>query len=341
MNDLLLTITPYAIGAGVTLLLLATFRRRRPKVENPSPLDRMLPRDDETALTEDQGAFGRLTPALAAQIPESRRESSDFTTLLRQAGIHSASARMTIYALRFVLLLVPLIGAGVVAIVAPQQWTFHILVAGGLVAATLSIIPRLYVFFRRRRRIREIRHGLADMMDMLSMCLGGGMPLGEGLDHVSKNLVGYPALAQELAILRRQADIGSLRRALADFAERVDLPEARQVAGLLARSETLGTRLSGTLHDQADHFRVARRQQATMQANKMPVKLSLPLLFCFAPAALIILISPALLELQQFFDPAENGRTSVVESLDPVDRTLTQQNVGAAQQDRQFRRDGS
>ena len=54
---------------------------------------------------------------------------------------------------------------------------------------------------------------------------------------------------------------------------------------------------------QADHLRTMRRQLATQQANKTPVKLVLPLLFCFAPAALILLTGPAMMELRDFLVP--------------------------------------
>ena len=40
------------------------------------------------------------------------------------------------------------------------------------------------------------------MLDMLSMCLGGGMSISASLDHVAKNLGSYPALSEELQIMR-------------------------------------------------------------------------------------------------------------------------------------------
>ncbi|MCO6458852.1 MAG: type II secretion system F family protein [Pirellulaceae bacterium] len=275
-----------------------------------------------------QGLFGPLTDALAAQLPESRKETKDFAQLLRQAGLYSPVARASIYALRFALLFVPLVVAGILAVTLPPEWTVRILIGGGLLAGALSIIPRLYVYFRRNRRLKEIRNGLADMMDMLSMCLGGGMPLSPSLDHVAKNLTPYPALAEELQILRRQAEVGSMKLALTDMAERVDMPEVRQVTSLLGRGEQLGTRLSTSLLDQADHFRSTRRQRVTMHANRSPVILTLPLLFCFAPAVLILLMAPAMLELTDFIRPPE-GQPSVLDGNESLGtgrivRTLNQ-----------------
>jgi tight adherence protein C len=258
------------------------------------------------SLQHEGGVFGVWTEALATQIPESDKERTEFAALLKQAGLYSRTARNSVYAYRFLLLVFPLVCAGLLAVFLPPDETWKILIGGGLVAATLSIVPRLYVWYRRKVRLAEINAGLADMLDMLSMCLGGGMSISASLDHVAKNLMSYPSLADELQIMRRQAELGSLRLALADWANRLDTPEVRQVASLLARGEALGTSLSGSLLDQADHFRIARKQLATLQANRMPVLLTFPLLFCFAPAVLIILMSPAMLQLSDFLGDSNN-----------------------------------
>jgi tight adherence protein C len=252
------------------------------------------------------GVFGSWTEALAAQIPESAKEHREFGAILKQAGLYSRTARASIYAYRFLLLVFPLVCAGLIAVASPASQTWKIMGVGGIAAAVLSIIPRLWVWQRRRTRLAQINAGLADMLDMLSMCLGGGMSISASLDHVARNLTNYPALSEELDIMRRQSDVGSLRMALADWANRIDTPEVRQVATLLTRGDSLGTALSGSLLDQADHFRTARKQLATLHANRMPVLLTFPLLFCFAPAVLIVLMSPAFLQVAEFLNP-KNG----------------------------------
>ena len=327
----------WLIPAGVfALVVAAVWISYRRATRKPSGVERRLgaihPGGDEE-VEAGQGVFGALTPALAAQIPESRRETRDFNKMLRNAGLYQPHAAMTIYAMRFVLLAIPLIFAGFIAVAAPSSETFRIMLMGGFAGVALSILPRIYVFLRRRRRQREIRSGLADSMDMMSMCIGGGMGISQSLEHVAGQLANYPALAQELLIIRRQAEVGSLSRALADFSERVDLSEARLLTNLLARGDKLGTKLSGTLMDQADHMRQARKTLATARANKTPVKLVLPIVFCFAPAALLMLLSPAVLDLKDFLDPPAGqesvlggnqtlGPQSIFSTLDDLDQNL-------------------
>jgi tight adherence protein C len=290
-----------------------------PRVERPAPK------------ATGGGVFGAWTEALASQIPESEKERQEFGAVLKQAGLYSKTARASVYAYRFLLLVFPLICAGLVAVSSPLEQTWKIMGLGAIAAAILSIIPRLFVWYRRRMRLAQINGGLADMLDMLSMCLGGGMSISASLEHVAKNLGSYPALSDELHIMRRQSDVGSLRMALADWANRIDTPEVRQVATLLTRGDALGTSLSGSLLDQADHFRTARKQLATLQANRMPVLLTFPLLFCFAPAVLIILMSPAMLQVSEFLNP-QNGDNPLMNNGTISTRRITD-TLGSLNQD--------
>ena len=325
------------VGTASLVYLIGRLVLRKPSAEQVR-LERIAAAgadDDEP----QEGFFGPLSEALAAQIPESGKENRDFKLLLRQAGLYGPTAGTTIYAARFVMLVVPMIIAGMCAVIADTGSTFTILAAGAMASASLSVVPRLYVFFRRRTRMRRIRQGLADTIDMLSMCISGGLGISEGLEHVSGQLAAYPELAQELLILKRQAEVGSLRQALKDLAARIDLPEIRQLATLLTRGSKLGTQLSGSLNEQADHLRTARHQMATTRANKTPVKMVLPVLFCFAPAALILLTAPAVLELHDFLVPPQQeisqtsstptfGTRAIVSALSDLDQGSTPSVIG-------------
>ncbi|MGD9645112.1 MAG: type II secretion system F family protein [Pirellulales bacterium] len=316
--------------AGTALLVWLAGRRMN---RRPSPMQLRIAKIGSEQLIDipAAGPLGSLAPALAAQIPESKKERRDFDRLLRGAGIYSPHAAVTLYALRFLLLVLPLLAAGIAAVFADREHTIRILVIGCATAAALSIVPRLYVFFRRRRRLRQIRHGLPDTLDMLGMCVGSGLGVSQSLDHVASQLTAFPEVAQELLILKRQAEVSSLEIALEDLAARIDLPEVRQLASLLTRGDRLGTKLAGSLLTQADHLRVQRKQLATLRANKTPVKLVLPLLFCFAPAALIILTGPAMLELKEFLHPTSGESVisgSATEGINPssIIRTLDELN---------------
>jgi tight adherence protein C len=320
-------------GLGVLVVVVRMAFKRKPATIAAAESTRTQPaRPQRPQREQPTGVFGPLTDALAKQIPESEKENREFGAMLRQAGLYSPTARASVYAFRFLFMTFPLLVAGILAVSSPPEQTWRIMIGGGIAAMAFSITPRMFVWLRRRSRLREINNGLADMLDMLSMCLGGGMPLSASLDHVARNLTSYPALGEELLIMKRQSEVGSLKMALSDWANRVDTPEVRQVATLLTRGDQLGTQLGGSLLDQADHFRTTRKALATMLANRTPVFLTFPLMFCFAPAVLILLMTPAFMELSEFFHPTNgdnpllnNGTIDtgrIVETLGSLDQTM-------------------
>ncbi|MDO4551660.1 MAG: type II secretion system F family protein [Planctomycetia bacterium] len=267
-------------------------------------------------LDEDPGIFGTITPALAGVIPEREKETREFNQLLRGAGFYQPGARNTIYALRLLLLIVPIFMALYLCVLEPKGATMYVSI-GIFTGVALMIIPRLYVQLVQKRRYEEIRRGLADTIDMFGMCASGGMTTSESLEHVSEQLEEYPELARELRILRRQADVGGLESAVADLVSRVNIREMRQFANLLLRGSRLGNQMAGTMNEQADHLRVTRRHMAIAQANKTPTKLVFPLMFCFAPAALIMLLTPALLDVVDFLESGEDlSPSTITEAMD-------------------------
>ncbi|MDA7951424.1 MAG: type II secretion system F family protein, partial [Pirellulaceae bacterium] len=221
-----------------------------------------------------------------------------------------------VYALRFLLLFLPLALMGLAIVFFQDQW-FTLLIAGISIAALLSITPRIHVWSRRQRRVAEIRRGLTDLLDMLCMCLEGGMALLPSLRQARLHLREYPSLQKELRLIERQAEVGSLERALQQFARRLNLVEARQVASLLTRYQVLGGQSTRLLLEQADQFRIHRKQEATRIANRSPIWLTFPLVFCFAPSVLILLIGPALMQMDEFFNPRE-GTPNYLENSEQI-----------------------
>src|SRR5439155_17349050 len=138
-------------------------------------------------------------------------------------------AMMEYLALRSVLIFAPLIAAGVYALYTEtsQQalWAWGL----GILLAILGFsLPRVYIYFRGRERMRQIERGMPTAIDMLTLCLGAGLNVLNSLARVVRELgISFPVLAYELEIVRRQAELRSLEFALAQFADRVGLPHAR------------------------------------------------------------------------------------------------------------------
>lgn len=249
--------------------------------------------------------FGDLTDPLAAQLPLLGSTPDSLNKDLRRAGYYKPSARSEFLALRNVLAIMCVLFTGITAVmVGPERTDLlaTILVWGFGAAALAYILPWLFLKSQVRARLDRIRRGLPDAFDMLTMCLSGGLGINDSLANVSREIYSaHPDLGTELEIVRRQAEMGSLGEAFRQFAERIDIPETAALKGLIQQTERLGSNVVQAVKDFADDIRTRQRQTADERASKAGIKLLFPLVLCLAPATLIILWGPALLELRNFF----------------------------------------
>ena len=162
-------------------------------------------------------------------------------------------------AVRAVLTIMPLLLAGVVALL----WTETVDMAvrvwiGALILAGLGFsIPRLYIVLKGFARKAAIERGLPTAIDMITLCLSAGLNVLNSIERVADELsLAYPELGFELQLVRRQSDLRSLEFALVQFAERVDLPQLRNISVILNQSEKLGTDGVSVLREYADNMRI-------------------------------------------------------------------------------------
>jgi Flp pilus assembly protein TadB len=264
-------------------------------------------RPADPALVDDtpQPLLGPLTPALAAQIPMTAEGKKDLQQELLAAGYYRSTALMEYAAVRLVLVLIPLVGAGVLALVVPPARVAAVLIGGVIVALLGFSLPRLYLLVRSQARARAISRGLPFAVDLLTLCLSAGQNILHALEWVSRDLrFSHPVLGQELEITRQHALLHSMEQGLKQLADRVRVPEVRDLALILMQSQRLGTDTCAALLDFANHFRVALRQRAEAQANRTSFWMLFPTLFCLWIGAAILLVGPV------YIDFLERRRTT-------------------------------
>lgn len=251
---------------------------------------------------------GGLTFALARVIPDPFGRGVE-RDLLR-CGYYQPSAYDNFLALRNILLLGAIVaGTGWAVILSDQPRISGWMWIGSLVAAImLYAIPRVYLTFTGDNRAERIVQGLPDAVDILAMGLAGGLSLQRALEYTTKELAPiHPPLAQEFRIIARQAEAGSLESALERFAARVDEEDLTSMTDVVRLASNMGTPLSEVLRQHADTLRQARLQKALRRGNLVGLKMLFPTIFCLAPAAFILILSPPLLELRAFRDREGKG----------------------------------
>ncbi|MBX5476897.1 MAG: type II secretion system F family protein, partial [Clostridia bacterium] len=123
-----------------------------------------------------------------------------------------------------------------------------------------------------------------------------GLGLDGALGKVASKFTG--PVAQEFEAYLKATRVGASREdALGQLAERVALPEVRNVVAAILQAERLGASLTRVLRLQAEEMRLQRRQRAQEQSLRAPVKMLFPLVLFIFPTIFIVLLGPALIRI--------------------------------------------
>jgi tight adherence protein C len=217
---------------------------------------------------------------------------------LVRAGMYGASTRKVIgYQI-----LLALSGAIGWVWVASLQGVDTGLLLLGLAGAVLLgwFSPLAYIDAKGRARRDAIERTLPDVIDLIVVTLEAGLSLPQSLRLASSRLRG--PIAQELRLTLQEQNMGlTLVEALANFQRRVDTPAVRLFARSVAQGETLGVPVGQLMRNLAEEMRKRRKAFAEEKAHKAPVKMLFPLVFLIYPAVFIVLVLPALLNLNDLF----------------------------------------
>lgn len=251
--------------------------------------------------------FGPLTTALATIIPQSSSEVAAIERDLKRAGYYRHTALKEYMATRNALILLIVMATLAVATMAdPGSKIPEMVLFVGLVTSVLGYgLPRLVLRNQAERRVNRIQKGLPDALDIITMCITGGLPLNDALQRVSDEIrFSHRDVATEFDIIRRQSEADTMAKALKQFADRIDSPEINSLAALVTQTQRMGTHVATAVCEYADSVRRAHRQRAEEAAGKTSIKLLFPVVLCLAPPIYILLLGPPLLKMRNFIRDA-------------------------------------
>jgi tight adherence protein C len=161
-------------------------------------------------------------------------------------------------------------------------------------------VPDLILYQAGYNRTERMRKELPDALDLLSISVEAGLAFDSALAQVARNTEG--PLAAEFFRVLQEMQIGLGRMdALKALADRTDLPELRSFITAMVQADQFGIPIANVLRVQAREQRLKRSQRAEEQAQKVPVKILFPLIFCILPVLFIIVIGPAAIQIYHAF----------------------------------------
>jgi tight adherence protein C len=235
-------------------------------------------------------------------IPSDEEERTKLQTRLIHAGLYRREAMVVFLGVKTLLMIAPAIigiAASAVGLVTAREG----LIVGGCLGIGGLIGPSFWLDRMKRKRQSNFRRALPDALDVMVICLEGGLSLQSALKRVSTELrTAHPMLAAELAIVQREIQLGrTAGEALRKMGERSDLEELRTLASVILQSERLGASLIKSLRVHSESLRVKRQQRAEELAQTAGTKILFPTVLFILPAMFAVILGPAIIHVLQIF----------------------------------------
>jgi tight adherence protein C len=177
--------------------------------------------------------------------------------------------------------------------------TKKILVIIGVTVAGF-FAPNFYLYQRTYERSEKLQRELPDAIDLLTISVESGLGFDAAVQQVARNTQG--PLAEEFSRVLREMQIGQGRSdALRALSERTNVTDIRTFVGAMVQADSFGIPIAQVLRVQSAEIRVKRRQRAEEKAQQVPVKITIPLIFCILPTLFISVMGPAVLSIMDSF----------------------------------------
>jgi tight adherence protein C len=160
--------------------------------------------------------------------------------------------------------------------------------------------PNFWIYQMGFDRSERMQKELPDALDLLTISVEAGLAFDAALSRVARSTEG--PLAAEFARVLQEMNIGMGRTAaLRALGERTHIPELKAFVTAMVQADAFGIPIGQVLRVQSKEMRTKRRQRAEEKAQKVPVKILFPLIFCILPTLFIVVMGPGVITMLDAF----------------------------------------
>ncbi len=304
-NELIITILA-ALAAGLSFAAFAfpylqksdqkektksIIEKRRQDLYKTAREGPKIIKEDSVSAADNMAMFYRFQ-RLAGTMGEKARDK------MLQAGIRNPKAHLKFMVSRVVLPILFTVICTFYLTALPDEKQYSDGVAALMILGVALFgfkLPDILVKNIILKRQEEINLVFPDALDMMLICVQGGIGLEQTVQRVAEEVAEQSdILAEELGILcAEMAMLNDRRKALQDFARRVGSGAGKTFATSLIQAEQYGTSISQAMRVMSDELRDMRMAAAEQKAASLPPKLTVPMILFFLPVLFIIILGPA------------------------------------------------
>jgi pilus assembly protein TadC len=161
-------------------------------------------------------------------------------------------------------------------------------------------IPDIILYNNVAKRREKFAEALPDAIDLLTMCVNAGLAFPQSLAKVSDIQKG--PVSEEFIRVRTEVQLGKERNvALGEMADRIKLDSLTNFVNAVAQVDRFGIPISAVLQQQSVELRAERKSKGREKAQKVPIKILGPVMLCFLPCIIIIVLGPAIIGILRSF----------------------------------------
>ncbi len=169
--------------------------------------------------------------------------------------------------------------------------------------------PRLFVSVRTKDSRTQIENEFPDALDLLVVCVEAGLGMEAAFVRVAREVAeSHPRIAVEFSRMAEELSAGRGRaEALRAMADRADVETVRAFVALLIQTDALGVSIAQSLRTYSNEMRQKRYLTAEEKAMRIPVLMTMPIVACFMPVMLVVLLLPPIIDAIRIVGPAMAG----------------------------------